>query len=273
MTAMAGFEEIKFYVILSTILYVDRYTQGNVVFFDGNSILLSIFFAHLFQHVRGTGVDVSFHVVLVYFIWGAIAALNLVDIFGVTHKNGIYSNLLLYFKKILFVDITSTQVFITASIIVFLSFHPTPVEPWGYITSKTFLFTIITTLWIYLVHMRTTHFNATYHTHYLVRFLPILILPFWMSMVFSLACIGIIIWQYKDELLMSQNSAIQHTYTTTELADTSTPPTTTQNNTDITIKPKSIVHIDSPRTAESNDTDIMAAFHLAKQAASKQNNV
>jgi flagellar basal body-associated protein FliL len=53
------------------------------------------------------------------------------------------------------------------------------------------MFVLVVIVWIYVIGLKHVPIN---NQKYLVRFLPIMVIPIWMSVIYTVACIAYIIW-------------------------------------------------------------------------------
>ena len=172
------------YVFLGMLLYLDRVVQGEFLFFDGNSLLFSVFFADFYQHVRETPHDIHFAVFLVYFFWGLFSVAAITDLGSKT------------WRAPLGIDLANIYAVLVLVVLFFLLFYPMQSEPTGCRQGKAAAFVLITTVWVYLTNLENAYCKKTYHLYFLTRFLPILILPMWMSIVVFVMALTAVAWRF-----------------------------------------------------------------------------
>lgn len=172
---------------LGFVLYLDRVVQGKGMFFDGNSIIFTAFFAHEFQYIRKYSNNLDFTVLMVYFVWGLLAAFITADAHPVTQN----------IANMVKLNSTLIQTICTISILSFLLYHTAINEHYLCDVVKANLFGIVSVIWIYIIGLK----RGTITTHsILVRFLPVLILPIWMSLVYFLLTFLLVVWCVKNHV-------------------------------------------------------------------------
>lgn len=180
------YDDSRLFVVLGTLLYMDRVLQARAHFFDSNSILYTVFFAHVFQAVRDPGTNLQFSVLLVYFLWGGCGAFFLWD-HGFLHK----------VANRLYLPLDTVQVWLSMLPILYILFSGVEEEVYVCGLFKAFSFVILVIMWIYIIGLK----YAALHTHaYVVRFLPILILPIWMAAMQTMLSLVIILLHLRDRL-------------------------------------------------------------------------
>lgn len=182
-SVLSVYEDNRTYVILAIILYVDRIIQDPHSFLDSNSIITTVFLVSVYQHTRTIKDDMFFAVLLVYFTWGLIACVFLLDI-ALLHRIVKYSPLCL----------NTIQVLMTCVVLVYLLFHSMHYEPPGCIIAKAVGFSLLATIWIYTIGLKN---HVGKHQYIIVRFLPVLILPFWMAVILWISLLSIIMWHCR----------------------------------------------------------------------------
>lgn len=194
LTILSHYGDDRTYVLLSLLLYIDRRASqapqilisSTSHILDSSSILLTVFFANVYQHLRRTTDDVHFTVLLVYFFWSLFAGALILDRGTLTH---FLENRLPFPGYIV-----ESQV--TCLVIGYLLYHPAQNEPYGCLLTQAISFAVLVIVWVYLVGLK----NPTHMTsRYIARFLPVLILPIWMSILFSLACLILLFIHFKRQ--------------------------------------------------------------------------
>lgn len=231
-SVLSVYEDDRTYVILAIILYIDRIIQDPHSFLDSNSIITAVFIVSVYQHTRTTKDDMFFAVLLVYFVWGLLACVFLLDIV-ILHRMAKYSPLC----------INTVQVIMTCGILLYLLFHSMHYEPPGCVIAKAVGFSLLVIIWIYTIGLKN---NTGKHQFFIVRFLPILILPFWMAVILWIALLSIIIWHCRCIMFVGGTTA-----NITSLASI----TNTQNK-------HEDIHIQQDNNS-SNVDDAEAMFRLA----------
>lgn len=301
------YEDSRVYVVLGALLYVDRYIQGRVLFFDGNSILVSVFCVDVYQHLRGYTDEVVFTVLLAYFVWGIVSVFILLDVTGIVnntprkadynnanddekeHGSTVMSLCNTEHKQYLSWAIELVQVLGTAALLLFLLVHPTIREPFANHVIKSLCFVFLVIMWIYLVSIGNVYYCATHHVYFLVRFLPVIVLPIWMSMVFSSVCIIVLIYKYRSHFeiftLASEIDAIAQPHLfnpescgsyTTDTSVSKIPPkqqlsTNTSVNRQQDSTSSTTLNFTSNDPKPTDQDDAIEMFKLAKQAAAFKN--
>jgi hypothetical protein len=194
MSIMAVYDDIRTFVILGVVIYMDRVLQGPNTFLDGNSIIFTVYLSHVYQHIRTSNNELVFSVLLVYFMWGLLACVFLLD-HTVVHKA----------LRYLLCDIMVIQVGITAAIGIYLLFHTAQVEPYGCTIAKSLAYEIIVIIWIYCIGLKN---HVTMQQNFTVRFIPLLILPIYMAVVLWIALMGILVWHVKQTIPELQQNVL-----------------------------------------------------------------
>jgi uncharacterized membrane protein len=249
LTVLSHYGDPRTYVLLGVVLYLDKCSQGLHVFLDSNSILMTVFAANVYQHLRKISDDIHFTVILAYFAWGVWSCILL-------HDRGIVSD---FVQANMPVPGYLVEVYATSLIVCYLLFHTAPSEPYGCLLGQALAFAILSIVWTYLVGLRKH--DQPLHCRIVTRFLPILILPMWMSVIFGVACVGLLAWHFRtqqqacvgmlDTVAVVNSDAMQqkkqHPDSTSQLDNS-----TTTQGTDTT-------------TANQELDDIQEMFRLAKQ--------
>lgn len=185
LSILAVYEGNRYYVILGIILYLDRIVhRHSMAIFDSNAVICTVFFSNIYQHLRKSSDDVHFTVLLVYFIWSVLSC-------AFQWNQGI----LLKWLKVIPFQSHLVEAHITAVVLLYLLYHTTQVEPYGCVIGKAIAYNLVVIAWVYVVGIRRTSSNM--NAKCIVRFLPVLILPIWMSILFTAVSVGIIIYHFK----------------------------------------------------------------------------
>ena len=180
----------RLFIIMFLLIIVDRILiQGDQhIFLDGNAIMLHVFFSNVYQHIRGVSDNVNFSVLLVYFGWSLWSAVVLYD-FGVVSK--IFQTLSPFYLKP-----THMYLSITNGILFFLLFHTAEWESNICRIAKGLTYGVLAIAWTYIVALNDTRFQLptdNINIQLVARFLPILILPIWMSGLYTAISLIIVV--------------------------------------------------------------------------------
>lgn len=220
-SVLSVYEDDRTYVILALILYIDRIIQDPHSFIDSNSIITTVFLVSIYQHARTTKDDMFFAVLLVYFVWGLLACVFLLDLV-MLHRLVKYSP----------ICINSIQIIVTCGILVYLLFHNMHYEPPGCVIAKAVGFSLLVIIWIYTIGLKN---HIARHQYFIVRFLPVLILPFWMAVILWIALLSVIIWHCRGVFLhvdVCVNTCSINNTSLTSAISTNTQQDDTLDNTD-----------------------------------------
>ena len=180
--------EIGGYTIICSVLYLDRlFTYNNI--FDGNSILIAVFFSNVINSVRATNTHnaMPFALFMVNMTWTACCVYMIIEpphlkrIFERRHR--MYHAM----PAILMVSMISSM----------LLFHMEPDSP-GVKITRGLSFTILALAWIYIVGVHQTHgIDQLKETsaHFISKFAPLLYSPEWIALVFGLVALGALVYQ------------------------------------------------------------------------------
>lgn len=237
-TAMLSYHDMRTYVVIGVLLYLDRAFQGKVTFFDSNALLLCVYFADIYQHIRHSSDDVLLSVLFAYFFWCFSACFYLLD-------HDLPFRLPLSMKTI--------QICTSCILVLFLLFHTAQAEHHLCDVAKAFMFIFLCITWIYLVGLK----NIPVINHsFVVRFIPILIVPIWMSILVSIVSLCIMICHYRHTFTYSCSKLSSSDHT----VNNSNNNNNNNNNTNKSHKQPLVNSM--PSIAE--DDDVEAMFHLAK---------
>jgi hypothetical protein len=187
LSILSNYEDSRTYIVLAIMVYLDRwFTRGHhTTVFDTNSVLLTVFFAHVYQHVRRISDDVFFPVLLVYFLWAVFAIVCLVDSQRVTQA-----------LLAVHIKVNTLGVLVVSGVLLFLLYYTGANEPYGCVILKSMGFTVCCISWIYLVGIGHSN-DIMMSGMYIIRFLPILILPIWMAIIFSVVVVGCLVYLFR----------------------------------------------------------------------------
>lgn len=195
--------EIGGYTILCSVLYLDRLFTYNYIF-DGNSILLAVFFSNVVNTVKTTNSQdaMPFALFLVNMAWISCCIYMIIEpphlkrIFERKHR--MYHAM----PAILMVSMITSM----------LMFHM-DAESAGMKIARGVSFAILSLAWIYIVGIHQSHgidhLKET-SAHFISKFAPLLYSPHWIALVFGLVALGALVYQLlhigQDSLLASQNN-------------------------------------------------------------------
>lgn len=177
-------------VVLGTLLYMDRVLQNKGSFFDSNAIIYTVYFAHIFQYVRGVDTQLYFSVLLVYFCSGLLSLFYLWD----------HPCMMKIANKLL-LPLETIQVWICILPVLYLLFSATQEEIYACYFCKAVCFAVLVIVWIYVIGLKYSRLNSQ---AFVVRFLPILILPIYMAVVHIICCVFIIFVHLRQNLMYSE---------------------------------------------------------------------
>lgn len=192
-TLLKAYEDDRTLVLGAIILYLDRVFQNKAAFFDSNAILYTVFFADIFQDLRQDTTHVDFSVFLAYFLWGCSGFVFLCD------KK--------LWNGVAYLDNTSIQVVLSSFFLLYILNHEHIQEPNLCHTAKSVMFVVLVIVWIYVIGLKYMPIN---NQRYLVRFLPVIVIPIWMSIVYSMVCLVYIAWIIKQNLAAPERLPVIH---------------------------------------------------------------
>jgi hypothetical protein len=130
---------------------------------------------------------VFFPVLLVGFLWSVFSLVCLCDSQRV--EKALLS---------MHVKINTLGVLVVSGVLLFLLYYTTSVEPYGCVLLKSVAFAVCAISWIYMVGIKhVNHDNTMISGMYITRFLPMLILPIWMAVIFFVAVVGCLVYLFR----------------------------------------------------------------------------
>ena len=242
LSILAVYDDHRYYVILGIVLYLDRIIHRNMTIFDSNAVICTVYFANIYQHLRRSSDDVHFAVLLVYFVWSVFSCFF-------QWNQGI----LLKWLKVIPFQSHIVEAHFTSVVVLYLLYHTAQVEPYGWVIGKSITYNLVVIAWVYIVGLRRPSSNM--NAKCIVRFLPILVLPIWMSVLFTVVSVGILIYHFKQSF--HNNNTLQATINK---------PVVNNSNT-MNVLPKNTPVIQEETASEMEDIEAM--FRLAKQSTNK----
>lgn len=256
LSILSNYEDSRTYIVLAIMMYLDRwFTRGNhATVFDTNSVLLTVFFAHVYQHVRRISDDVFFPVLLVSFLWAVFSIVCLVDSQRVTQA-----------LLAVHIKVNTLGVLVVSGVLLFLLYYTGANEPYGCVLLKSIGFAVCCISWIYMVGIGHSN-DVMMSGMYIIRFLPILILPIWMAIIFSVVVVGCLVYLFRkryqpkySSLFMGNNSTSGSSYHGGEVIVVKSMEKIEEESDD-KMDERLMVHGDDP-----NVEDLQKMFQLARQ--------
>jgi hypothetical protein len=170
------------------VLYLDRLFTYNYIF-DGNSILIAVFFSNVVNTVKTTNSQdaMPFALFLVNIAWISCCVYMIIEpphlkrVFEKKHR--MYHAM----PAILMVSMITSM----------LMFHM-DAESAGMKIARGVSFAILALAWIYIVGIHQTHgIDRLKETsaHFISKFAPLLYSPHWIALVFGLIALGALVYQ------------------------------------------------------------------------------
>jgi len=185
LSVLSAYENTQYFVILGIVLYLDRILHRQCNIFDSNAVIATVFFTCVYQHMRKSSSELNFTVLIVYFFWALVALVFQWD-----------KGFVLKWVHMIPFSQHLVEVHLTAAILFYLLYHKMQTEPYGCVVGKSIVFNIIVIAWIYIVGLKASHVQI--NNLWMVRYLPILILPLWMSAMFAAVSVGILVWNFRQ---------------------------------------------------------------------------
>lgn len=192
-------EEVRGFIALAGMLYLDRVTTRNIIF-DANSILLAVFFANVHAAVRAMANQRAYPV----FIWGLHSCWIGMCITLIIEP----SQVKWMFEKQVKAN-KIIPVLLMLMVVVGTAYIQTPLENAAIRSCRALVFTLLSFAWIYVVGIHTTHgieYLKETSCQFVSRLAPVLYSPPWLATAFTPAVIGALVLQHtRRSNLNSQN--------------------------------------------------------------------
>jgi hypothetical protein len=182
-------EEVRGFIVLAGMLYLDRLTTRNIIF-DANSILLAVFFANVHAAVRALANQHAYPV-LVWGLHSCWAGMCLTLIIEPSQVKWIFDKQVKANKII--------PVMLMIMVIVGTAYIQTPLENAAIRSCRALVFTLLSFAWIYVVGIHTTHgieYLKETSCQFVARLAPVLYSPPWLATAFTPAVIGALVYQH-----------------------------------------------------------------------------
>lgn len=192
------------YIPLAAMLYLDRLIMRNMIF-DGNAILLALYFANIHAAVRATSLRQAYAIFVagLHLCWVGMCATLLADPCKVRWP----------WEKRLQASKLVPVVFMLVVIVATAYVHA-PLESGGVRACRALAFTLMAFAWIYLVGIHTPHgieYLKETSCQFVARLAPVLYSPLWIAAAFVPVAIGALVWHHaksgaaqNQEALLSQ---------------------------------------------------------------------
>ena len=180
-------EEIKGFVPLAAVLYMDRLITRNIIF-DASAILMAVFFANVHAAIQATATRHAYQVLVggLHTCWGMTCLLLIAEPPQAKRLTMLMAN------KIV-------PVVMMLVIIVATAYIQSPLETGVLRACRALAFTLLSFAWIYVVGIHSPHgieYLKETSCQFVARLAPVLYSPLWLVAVFSPAVVGALVFQH-----------------------------------------------------------------------------
>lgn len=189
--AIPSGEEIRGgYIPLAGMLYLDRLVMRNMIF-DGNAILLALYFANVHAAVRATSVRQTYPLFVagLHVCWAGMCLTLLAE----PGKVRWWLEKRAQASKVV-------PVLFMIMVLVGTAYVHAPMESGGVRLCRALGFTLLAFAWIYLVGIHTAHgieYLKDTSSQFVTRLAPVLYSPIWLAALFVPASVAALAWHYS----------------------------------------------------------------------------
>lgn len=190
------------YIPLAAMLYLDRFVMRNMIF-DGNAILLALYFANVHAAVRTISLRNAYALLVagLHICWMGMCLTLLAD------PGKVRWPLEKRVQASKFVPV----VFMLVVIVATAHLHA-PLEPGAVRACRALAFTLLAFAWIYLVGIHTPNgieYLKETSSQFVARLAPVLYSPLWLATAFVPAAVAALAWHYSRSNASQQEGPVQ----------------------------------------------------------------
>lgn len=208
-------EEVRGFVPLAAMLYLDRMVTRNIIF-DANAILLAVFFANVHAAIQAMATRHAYP----FLIWGlhcCWVGMCLTLLVEPSQVKWAFEKQVKASKMV--------PVVLMLVVLVGTAYVQSPLEPGVIRAARGMAFTLLSFAWIYVVGIHSQHgieYLKETSCQFVARLAPVLYSPLWLAAAFVPAAIGALTIQQSR---ISQAAASPPQLASISVVSTSEPPT------------------------------------------------